>query len=32
VDVISYEVDSVDPLKLKELVPGQGKNTKLMHE
>lgn len=25
VDLISYEVDSVDPLELKELVPGKGK-------
>lgn len=24
VDLISYEVDSVDPLELKELVPGTG--------
>jgi hypothetical protein len=27
VDLISYEVDSVNPLELKELVPGTGKNT-----
>lgn len=25
VDLISYEVDNVDPLELKELVPGTGK-------
>jgi len=26
VDLISYEVDSVEPLELKELVPGTGKD------
>ena len=29
VDLISYEVDSVQPLELKELVPGKGQDLHL---
>jgi hypothetical protein len=29
VDLISYEVDSVTPLELKELVPGKGKDLQI---
>jgi serine/threonine-protein kinase ATR len=29
VDLISYEVDSVSPLELKELVPGTGKDLQI---
>lgn len=32
VDLISYEVDSVDPLELKELVPGTGKKLQVIRE
>jgi hypothetical protein len=32
VDLISYEVDSVTPLELKELVPGTGKDLQVSAE
>jgi len=30
VDLISYEIDSVTPLELKELVPGKGRDLKFV--